>query len=347
METRLALAQGLKKRSTESALAELRSAVESDPTAPAPFEALLALAWGSGRTDLGGLLGSAVALLGSTHHVERMGVTVDVDAALAAAGALRAKPDSLGFEEAMARFVGPPRTWGVRRILALVEPMLPRVFPGAEGMLAGRARLPDPHPLNADVRAVAAALAVPPPPIFRGVGREVALLLTEPRVLVLGSELIDGGPRGIALFQAAYACARTAMHGSLYAAPRREAFALLEATLPETDGPLVRDLRKRLHSALPRKSKRDLERVVAEGRPADLRAEFARWEEEEARRALYCGIVLCRDLWGAVHFLAEASLAVARTEERRRALAATPAAREVLEFAASPACWDVMRRVYG
>ena len=50
---------------------------------------------------------------------------------------------------------------------------------------------------------------------------------------------------------------------------------------------------------------------------------------------------------GALTLVAEPAIGLSRADERRRALAAIPAAREVLEFVASPACWDAMRRLYG
>ena len=40
-------------------------------------------------------------------------------------------------------------------------------------------------------------------------------------------------------------------------------------------------------------------------------------------------------------------MSISRPDERRRALAANGALREVLEFVASNACWDVFKRVYG
>ena len=138
-----------------------------------------------------------------------------------------------------------------------------------------------------------------------------------------------------------------ASNGSLYVAPRQQTAALLDAaTLPDADGPAIRDFRKRVGSALPRKTKKELERIVAEG-GADLHAELAIWEAEESRRALYSAVVLCRDMRAVAQAIASDALALPRVDDRRQALAANSRLREVLEFIASSACWDVFHRIYG
>ena len=56
--------------------------------------------------------------------------------------------------------------------------------------------------------------------------------------------------------------------------------------------------------------------------------------------------MLCRDVRAVAQVLAADALAIPRIDDRRKALAATPRLREVLEFVVSPACWDVFHRIY-
>ncbi|MCW5836876.1 MAG: hypothetical protein KIS78_31070, partial [Labilithrix sp.] len=339
METRLTLAAALVGRNDDAAIAELRRAVNADPTAPGPFETLVAVAAKTGRAEIAVMLASAAALLGAT--------SPEVEATLANATPLRPLPEAFLYDEAMSRRVGPSRARFLRSVLATLEPFLGKIFPGGEVMLETRARLPETYPVAGDVRAIASTLGVYAPNVHRGVGREVALLLTEPRALVLGSELLTDAGRPLAAFHGAYACARMAASGSIYVTPRQQAAAMLDAaTLPDADGPAIRDLRKRISSALPRKTKKELERVVAEG-GADLHAELAVWEAEESRRALYSAVVLCRDLRAVAQVIASDALALPRVDDRRQALAQSGRLREILEFVASSACWDIFQRIYG
>lgn len=339
METRLSLATGLIGRNDDAALTELRRAVNADPIAPGPFEALVTIARRTGKSAIATMLASAASLLGGTSS--------EVETVLATATPIRPVPEAFLYDEAMSRFVGPSRARFLRSVLAMLEPYLAKIFPGAEAMLETRARLPESYPIATELRAIAMTLGVYAPAVHRGVGREVALLLTEPRALVLGNDLLTDAGRPLAAFHGAYACARMASNGSIYVTPRQQAAAMLDAaTLPDADGPAIRDFRKRVGSALPRKTKKELERIVAEG-AADLQAELAIWEAEESRRALYSAVVLCRDMRAVAQVIASDALALPRVDDRRQALAANARLREVLEFIASSACWDVFHRIYG
>jgi tetratricopeptide (TPR) repeat protein len=337
MSTRLALAAGLRGRNDDGALAELRAAVESDPTAAEPFAALVTLAVATGRPQIGAMLATAALFLGATGE--------EVESTLTDAAPLRAKPDSLAFDEAMARLVGPSRAWLLRSVLAAVDPFLPKIFAPAEPQES--TRLPDSHALASDVRGIAAALGVVSPPIYRGSGREVTLLFLEPRGLLVGTDWLGEGALPVTEFHCAYSLARVAGCGSVYAAPRPQLAAIIDAVCrPETDGPLVRDFRKRIGSAMPRKNKKDLERLVAQATSVDIRAEHAAWEAEESRRALYAAVLLTRDMRAIGQVLA-AEAVTASGEDRRRLLGANTRVREILEFLVSAPCWDAFQRVYG
>jgi len=207
--------------------------------------------------------------------------------------------------------------------------------------------VPESFPIVADVRAIAACLGAPPPVLLRGKAREAALLQTEPRALVLGAELLADAGRPIGLFHAANAATRIAAHGSIYTLGRQQISTLLDAVLPtDVDTPPVRELRKRISSVLPRKNKKDLERVVAQA-TQDPRPELPTWEAEEGRRALHAAVIFARDLRGVAQVLAPEVSPKAEAAERRAGYAKNPAMRDILEFCVSSQCWDVFRRVYG
>src|SRR5690606_25141683 len=122
--------------------------------------------------------------------------------------------ETFGFDEAMSRLVGPTRARHLRHVLVQLEPFLSKIFPGAEAMLEARPRVPDGYPVIAELRDIAAALGVACPSVHRGAGREVLVLLTDPRALVLGGDLLtDAGARSLITFHGAYACARMAGSG--------------------------------------------------------------------------------------------------------------------------------------
>lgn len=337
--TRLLLAASLRGRNDDGALAELRNAVKADPFAPEPFQALVTLTVATGRPEIGVLVASAAALLGATGD--------EIEITLDDAVPLRPIQDALLPEDAMNRLVGPSRCWPLRTILQVLDPFLPKLFPGAEPLLAQHPAVPESLPIVGEARAVASALGAPPPVLLRGKAREAVLLQTEPRALVLGQDwLVDAG-RSVGLFHVAYASARIAAHGSIYTLPREQMRALLDAVLPtEAESPLVRDLRKRVSSVLPRKNKKDLERVVATA-TQDPRPDLATWEAEESRRALFAAVLLSRDLRAVAQVIAPEVSQGAPAADRRAALAKNTTMREVLEFCVSAACWDAFRRAYG
>ena len=79
----------------------------------------------------------------------------------------------------------------------------------------------------------------------------------------------------------------------------------------------------------------------------DLHSEYSVWEAEESRRALYAAIILGRDLRAVGQVLAADALAISRPLERQAAIAQNARLREVLEFIASPPCWDAVQRTCG
>ncbi len=136
-------------------------------------------------------------------------------------------------------------------------------------------------------------------------------------------------------------------NGSVYVVPVDQVTVLLEAaTTQSTEEPAVRELRKRMSSALPRKNRKELEKLLEEHN-ADALAELVRWNEEEAKRSLYAAVVLSRDLRAVAEVVAPDAMAASSMTERRRLIASNPTLCAVLEFTTSNACWDLFQRAYG
>jgi hypothetical protein len=256
---------------------------------------------------------------------------------------------ALGHEDALGTLVGPTRARFLRRVLAVVDPYLHEVFPSAgQEALSTLPKLPDSYPSVIAARSIASALGVSSLTLLRGPQRDGVGLLSNPRAAVLGTEDLAEGAQGRVLFSTAQIAARVAA-GSLAGAVLRtdQVQALLDvATDPNVDGPGYRELRKKLLSALPRRSRKELEKVVEEG-GGDVRREWALWDDEERRRALRAGVVSCRDLRVVAAIMAPEALSTASVEERRRALAASAPMVDALRFAASDGCWSAHRKVFG
>jgi tetratricopeptide (TPR) repeat protein len=354
----MALARVYRERLRVSDRADqhLRAAIEAFPAATEPrlalafgllggndhaaYRGLLAVCMRIGLHGAAALMASAIVLLGEGGG--------QVEGALALAVAPQPIAGALPPDDALHVLVGPTRARFFRRVLGVVDPHLHEIFPAGHESLAGFTRIPDAYPAATRARAVGAALGVTALHLVRGAGRDAAVLMSEPRALVLGPEhLTDAGTARL-LFDAAHGCARIAAGSTLgLVLPHEQVLAVLEvATDPDADAPGYRELRKRVSSALPRRARKEIERILEEG-GGDLRREWGPWEEEERKRALRAGVVFCRDLRIVAQVFAPEVLAIAAPEERRRRIAASAPLVDALRFAASEACWATHRRVYG
>jgi hypothetical protein len=141
-------------------------------------------------------------------------------------------------------------------------------------------------------------------------------------------------------FDAGRALARTAGAATLAALPAGEVRALLLA-VGERDG----DYWKRVAQALPRRSRKDLERIV-EDNPID-EAAIATWLREEESRATRIGLLACCDFAAVARSLAPTALAAPTANERRARIRASARMLDALKFGVSDACWTALRRLYG
>ena len=336
-ETRLELASGMIGRNEQAALTELRTIVDMDPTVAGAYRGLLTVCQAKNALGAAAMMTSAVSLLES--HAEELGPRLTAHKIL---------PDSVPAEDALKMLIGPTRAWLLRSILAVLDPYLHEIFPAGQDAFAALSHLPDNYPVVADVNAVAAALGAGSVAVCRGTGRPTVLVMSQPRAIVLDADALNDAGRPRALFHAGYMCARIAAGTTLgTAVPAEMAVSLLEAAASlSSDLPHTKELRKRITSALPRRLRKELERIVAET-AGDVRAEWAICEEEERKRGLSLAIVICRDLRAVAHVVAPEAMAAPNLDERRRLLGANPMMREALRFAASDAGWTLYARVHG
>ena len=258
---------------------------------------------------------------------------------------------ALPADEALRQLVGLSRSGQLRQVLALLDPHLHELYPAGQETLAQATPLPDGYPAVTLARAIAAALAAPPVGFYRGQAGDPFLIMAEPRALLFSPDHLEAAgsealPR--VRFEAARTLARVAAGSTVgHVLAPETVKALFQVTTDATaDGPGYRELRKRLGSVLPRKVRKEIERVLEEAELGDARHAWATWDEEERRRSLRVALVVSSDMRVIVQALVPRA-AVTPAGERRKLLAASPAMVDLLRFAASDACWAAQRKVYG
>jgi hypothetical protein len=231
-------------------------------------------------------------------------------------------------------------------VLSVVDPYLHEIFPGGAEAARALPHVPETYAVVADVRRIQDALGVESLILLRGAGHEATLLLTAPRSLILGSLCLADAGRSLGIFHAACACARIAGCASLgQALPSEKGLSMVEAITTQSDIPGMREMRKRVERALSRKAKKELEQVMNAG--GDAQREWPAWEEEERKRAMYIGVLFCRDLREIACVLAPEAMLAEGLAERKRGLAASASMCDALKFITSDACWTAHRWLYG
>ncbi|HKE15887.1 MAG TPA: tetratricopeptide repeat protein [Kofleriaceae bacterium] len=333
---RIALAQALADDEPDAAIAELRRIIEAMPTEAAAYGGLAAVCSARNWLAPATLMATAAALLGGDD------VPRDLERGLAASP--RPTAGSLPPEDALRFLVGASQAMPVREILEHLDPYLTAIFPDGQELVTVLEPLSDSEPAAALARHIALSLAVGSVNVYRGDAGDPLILMSEPRGLALGPEHRSGPGR--AAFDSASALSRLAAGSAvgLVLEPDRVQALLRVATDPTPD-PSLRELRKRLAAAMPRRARKDLERSAHDTGVIDQRR-WATWEQEERRRARRAGLIFSRDLRAAAASLAPDSVSAASLEQRRAAIAASEPLLDVLRFAATDACWSLCRRIY-
>jgi hypothetical protein len=339
---RVALAEGLIGRDDRAAIDQLRRVVEEHPLDGPAYRGLALACSHAGQPGTAALAASAADLLGEKDEAVEQALMP-----LRLVAAPRPRQGSLPPDEALRQLVGATRAAHFRELAAVLDPFLHELFPDGARRLAGATAIPEGLPAASPVRTIALALGVPEIALHRAPVASVQILPGAPPALLLPPELLDEVRVARLLFEVGGALARVAARATLAVVePRQEVQALVDAILrPEREDTGPRELRKRIAKVLPRRARKELERLVEESSRSALVAEWTAWEEEERRRALRAGVVFARDLRGAAEVLVPAAPSDADGDRRRR-LAASEDMREALRFAASESCRQANERIY-
>lgn len=335
IEPRLALGVGQIGRNDRGALEELRAAVQIDPFCAEAHRGIASIAQRLGVPGCAGYSASAAALLGDT----------SVDAPPAAV--TEPIPEGLLPDDALTLVVGPTRVRTLRRAAALVDGCMHQILPVGPDALGQLGRLQDGLPVVMAVRAIGQALGVKSVNVMRGAARALSVYATEPRTLAMGGELLSGAGVASGLFETARALAHLAAGSSmLLMLPSGQPLGLMLAATEPEEGDCDRDLRKRVLGALPRKVRKELERIRDE-EDLQVRRDLAGWEAEERTRALRVAVAVARDMRMVAWSLAPQAMMAGNMEERRARLAADERVADALRFAGSEGCWGAWQRLYG
>src|SRR6185503_6807769 len=323
---RLALGRALASGDPQAAVASFRAVIERDPTDPAAYSGLAEACARLDRDSAAALMASAAALLGAGDVPGELQIILSVPPR-PAAGAL---PPDLALE----LLIGQSRAAGVREVVSRIDPYLHEIFPEGAELRESLAPLPDVHPAAGLAQRFAPALGVESLEIYRGDKGDPPILLSEQRALALGPDLVADESLSRAAFDIASALARLAGGSALACAVPGDQVQALLRVASDPDAEEDRDLKKRFASALPRRVRKELERIGEEFGLIDSRA-WAAWEEEERARGRRAGVLFSRDLRAAARSIAPEVMATSGSAERRTRVAASPAMLDALRFAAS------------
>jgi hypothetical protein len=253
---------------------------------------------------------------------------------------------SLPPDIALELLIGQTRAPAVREVVARIDPYLHEIFPDGGDLRESLAPLPDVHPAAGLAQRFAPALGVDSLEIYRGDRGDPPILLSEPRAIALGPDVVADEGLSRAAFDIASSLARLAGGSALAVAVPGDQVQALLRLVSDPDSEEDRDLKKRVASALPRRVRKELERIGEEAGLIDSRA-WSAWEEEERARGRRAGVLFSRDLRAAARSIAPEVLAGRDSAERRTRVAASAAMLDALRFAASDACWELLLRVHG
>jgi tetratricopeptide (TPR) repeat protein len=190
-----------------------------------------------------------------------------------------------------------PASRGVRELLRQLEPFAPGVLVEATGRIPRGDELPEANAVALRCRSIAMALNVAPVRVFvdPAGGREVRLCADGQLALSLGKELTRSEWHGLLVFEVARQLSFVAAGVTLGSMPAAaDLIALLQAVSQEEGTDQVKDLRRRVLKIVPRRLRKDAERIAAEQLP-DLPRVTAEWHAEEHQKADRLALLFARD----------------------------------------------------
>jgi len=217
-----------------------------------------------------------------------------------------------------------------------LEPYAAALLVETTGQIPRGELLPEANPVSLRVRAVSTALGLEPMRVYVDAPKErdVHVCADSKLAIVVGGALASSGATGRLTFEVARLCAWTAANatiGAFLATAEVPAFLLAVAT--DSGGEDIKELRRRVTKPLPRKVRKEVERIVAEG-IRDLGRAATEWHIEEQRWADRVGFLLSRDAVAAME-------AVAGAKDPRT----TTRALDLVRYLASEGCWRAYVRL--
>ena len=307
-------------RRVDQAARQLQAAAELTPQDPTPIVRLGRMHLDAGRPDLASpqfrralaidpLHPTALRGLGTALLHEGMQdagqlfeeLTSWVDAARAPQSALapRIPRRALSPEELFAATGRTDSTavHAVRELLKQLQLFAPAVLVEATGRIPRGDELPEANAIALRCRSIAFALGVPALRVFvdPASGREARLVADGQLALCIGKDLTRSEATGLLVFEVARQLFFVSSSASLGSMPSAgDLIALLQAVAQEEGSEHVKDLRRRVLKIVPRRLRKDAERIAAEQLP-DLQRAAADWHADEHRWADRIGLLFARD----------------------------------------------------
>ena len=217
-----------------------------------------------------------------------------------------------------------------------LEPYAPALLVETTGQIPRGDLLPEANPVSLRVRAVATALGLEPMRVYVDdpKERQVHLCADAKLAVAVGGALTSTGAQGRLTFEVARLLAWTAAGATIGAfLATAEVPAFLIAVATDGGGEDIKELRRRVTKPLPRKVRKEIERLAAEG-IRDLQRAATEWHVEEQRWADRVAFLLSRDAAAAME-------AVAGGKDPHT----TARALDLVRYLASDGCWRAYVRL--
>ena len=217
-----------------------------------------------------------------------------------------------------------------------LEPFAAPLLVETTGQIPRGDLLPEANPVSLRVRAVSTALGLEPLRCFVDPpgGRDVRLCADAKLALSVGGGLSSQSAQGRLTFEVARQLAWTATSGTVGAfLATAEVPAFLLAIATDGGGEDIKELRRRVTKPLPRKVRKEVERIAME-QIRDLPRAATEWHTEEQRWADRLAFLLSRDAGAALEV-------VAGGKDPRT----TARALDLVRYLASEGCWRTYVRL--
>ncbi|MDB4969500.1 MAG: domain protein putative component of TonB system, partial [Myxococcales bacterium] len=224
----------------------------------------------------------------------------------------------------------------VGEIARMLEPFAAPLLVEVTGQIPRGDLLPEANPVSLRVRAVVTALGLEPMRVFVDPpnGRDVKLCADAKLAFTAGGTLASSKEQGRLTFEVARLSAWTAAGATIGAfLATSEVAAFLQAVGTDGGGEDIKELRRRVQKPLPRKVRKEVERIITE-QIRDLPRAAAEWHTEEQRWADRLAFLLSRDAVAAVE-------GAANGKDPRT----TARALDLVRYLASESCWRAYVRL--